>query len=304
MAVGDEQRLTQVLLNLVGNAIKFTDTGEVRITAKAVNGHFNVTVADIPPTEQTRIFEQFHQVDSSLTKAKGGTGMGLAIAKQIVEMHGGRIWVESTLGKGSTFQMELPVRAQDAGTTTSRCTFLSSKIRICAGSCAMIFGGSCRCDLRHSEEQERGARVFPRTQQRVELPMACRNSKSGSMTKRILVVEDQEDLRGVLRDLLTGSGYAVAEAADGQAGVAMAKSERPGLILMDIQLPVMNGYEATRQIKADPGLEATPIIAVSSFAMKGDEEKARASGCDHYVTKPYSPLQLLRVIRGFLGDQA
>jgi len=118
VAVGDEQRLTQVLLNLVGNAIKFTDTGEVRITAKAVNGHFNVTVADIPPTEQTRIFEQFHQVDSSLTKAKGGTGLGLAIAKQIVEMHGGRIWVESTLGKGSTFQMELPVRAQDAGTTT------------------------------------------------------------------------------------------------------------------------------------------------------------------------------------------
>jgi signal transduction histidine kinase len=115
IGLGDEQRLTQVLLNLVGNAIKFTDRGEVLVTAKAVNGHFNVTVADtgpgIPPAEQTRIFEQFHQVDSSLTKAKGGTGLGLAIAKQIVEMHGGRIWVESTLGKGSTFQMELPTRA-------------------------------------------------------------------------------------------------------------------------------------------------------------------------------------------------
>jgi signal transduction histidine kinase len=115
IGLGDEQRLTQVLLNLVGNAIKFTDAGEVSVTAKAVNGHFNVTVADtgpgIPPAEQTRIFEQFHQVDSSLTKAKGGTGLGLAIAKQIVEMHGGRIWVESTLGKGSTFQMELPTRA-------------------------------------------------------------------------------------------------------------------------------------------------------------------------------------------------
>jgi signal transduction histidine kinase len=115
IGLGDEQRLTQVLLNLVGNAIKFTDAGEVRVTAKAVSGYFNVTVADtgpgIPPAEQTRIFEQFHQVDSSLTKAKGGTGLGLAIAKQIVEMHGGRIWVESTLGKGSTFEMELPTRA-------------------------------------------------------------------------------------------------------------------------------------------------------------------------------------------------
>jgi signal transduction histidine kinase len=106
IGLGDEQRLTQVLLNLVGNAIKFTDAGEVRVTAKSVNGNFAVSVADtgpgIPEQEQTRIFEHFHQVDSSLTKAKGGTGLGLAIAKQIVEMHGGRIWVESTLGNGST----------------------------------------------------------------------------------------------------------------------------------------------------------------------------------------------------------
>ena len=116
IGLGDEQRLTQVLLNLVGNAIKFTDVGEVRVSAKAVNGQFNVSVTDtgpgIPVEHQALIFEQFHQVDSSNTKAKSGTGLGLAIAKQIVEMHGGRIWVESTLGKGSTFQMELPTRAQ------------------------------------------------------------------------------------------------------------------------------------------------------------------------------------------------
>jgi signal transduction histidine kinase len=116
IGLGDEQRLTQVLLNLVGNAIKFTDAGEMRVTAKAVNGNFAVSVADtgpgIPEQERTRIFEQFHQIDSSNTKAKGGTGLGLAIAKQIVEMHGGRIWVESTLGRGSTFLMELPTRAE------------------------------------------------------------------------------------------------------------------------------------------------------------------------------------------------
>jgi two-component system, cell cycle response regulator DivK len=123
------------------------------------------------------------------------------------------------------------------------------------------------------------------------------------MTKCILVVEDQEDLRGILRDLLTGSGYDVAEAADGQEALAKAKSVRPDLILMDIQLPVIDGYEATRQIKTDPNFKTTTIIAVSSFAMKGDEEKARASGCDHYVTKPYSPLQLLRVIQGYLDEK-
>src|SRR6266446_1524533 len=123
------------------------------------------------------------------------------------------------------------------------------------------------------------------------------------MSKRILIVEDQEDLRAILRDFLRASGYDTVEAVDGGEGVAKAKSERPDLILMDIQLPVIDGYEATRQIKADPNLKATPIIAVSSYAMKGDEEKARASGCDHYVTKPHSPLQLLRLIRGFLGDK-
>jgi two-component system, cell cycle response regulator DivK len=121
--------------------------------------------------------------------------------------------------------------------------------------------------------------------------------------KRILVVEDQEDLRGVLRDLLTGSGYEMIDAPDGEAGVATAKAEKPDLILMDIQMPVLDGYEATRQIKADPALAATPVIAVSSFAMKGDEEKARSAGCDHYVTKPYSPIQLLRIIRGSLAEK-
>ena len=113
--LGDEQRLTQVLLNLVGNAIKFTDAGEVRIGASVADGRFTVAVSDtgpgIPPEERDKVFEKFHQIDNSSTRTKGGTGLGLAIAKDIVEMHGGRIWVESTLGKGATFRMELPVRA-------------------------------------------------------------------------------------------------------------------------------------------------------------------------------------------------
>jgi two-component system, cell cycle response regulator DivK len=122
------------------------------------------------------------------------------------------------------------------------------------------------------------------------------------MSKRILIVEDQEDLRAILRDFLRASGYDTVEAVDGGEGVTQARSTQPDLILMDIQLPVFDGYEATRQIKADPALNATPVIAVSSFAMKGDEEKARASGCDGYVTKPYSPVKLLRVIRDYLGE--
>jgi signal transduction histidine kinase/HAMP domain-containing protein len=116
---GDERRITQVLLNLVGNAIKFTDAGEVRIAVTKVNGVFAVTIADtgpgIPDAERGRIFQEFHQVDSSVTKKKGGTGLGLAIAKRIVELHGGRLWVESELGRGSTFHLELPIRAEQRG---------------------------------------------------------------------------------------------------------------------------------------------------------------------------------------------
>ena len=116
---GDERRLTQVLLNLVGNAIKFTDEGAIRIAATATNGIFAVEVADtgpgIPESERGRIFEEFHQVDSSNTKKKGGTGLGLAIAKRIIELHRGRIWVESEVGRGSTFHFEVPVRAEQRG---------------------------------------------------------------------------------------------------------------------------------------------------------------------------------------------
>jgi two-component system, cell cycle response regulator DivK len=120
------------------------------------------------------------------------------------------------------------------------------------------------------------------------------------MSKRILVVEDQEDNRQILRDLLSSAGYEMTEARDGEAGVNAAKEQHPDLILMDIQLPLMDGHEATRRIKADPELKNIPIIVVTSYALSGDNSKARAAGCDAYITKPYSPRQLLAKIREFL----
>lgn len=120
------------------------------------------------------------------------------------------------------------------------------------------------------------------------------------MSKKILVVEDQEDNRQILRDLLASAGFMMVEAGDGAAGVEAAAAERPDLILMDIQLPVMDGYEATRRIKADPALKSIPVIVVTSYALSGDEDKARAAGCDGYVTKPYSPRQLLAKVREYL----
>ena len=118
--------------------------------------------------------------------------------------------------------------------------------------------------------------------------------------RTILVVEDQEDNRTILRDLLNHAGFDVLEAVTGEEGVRAAEAHRPDLILMDIQLPLLDGYEATRQIKAQPELRAIPIVAVTSYALSGDEEKARAAGCDGYITKPFSPRQLLATVRSYL----
>ena len=239
---GDGRRLTQVLINLVGNAIKFTDAGEVVIKAAATDGSFHLSVRDTGPgisaADQAKLFQEFQQADNAITRKKGGTGLGLAISKRIVEMHGGKIWVESQVGQGSTFSFTVPVRVEQ--------------------------------------------------------------QVADGMSKRILVVEDQEDNRQIIRDMLTFTDYEIMEAESGEQALEAVAKQRPDLILMDIQLPGMDGYEATRRIKADPALRSIPIIAVTSYALSGEEQKARAAGCDEYVPKPYSPRQLLAKIRQYL----
>jgi two-component system, cell cycle response regulator DivK len=124
------------------------------------------------------------------------------------------------------------------------------------------------------------------------------------MSKRVLVVEDQEDNRQILRDLLRSADFEVIEAVDGEAGLVAAATHRPDLILMDIQLPGLDGYEATRRIKADAALRAIPVIAVTSYGLAGDADKALAAGCDAYISKPYSPRQLLAKVREYLSSPA
>lgn len=120
------------------------------------------------------------------------------------------------------------------------------------------------------------------------------------VNRRILVVEDQEDNRRILRDLLTSRGYDLVEAGDGVQALAAAEDGHPALILMDVQLPLLDGYEVTRRLKANPALRTIPIIVVTSYALSGDESKARAAGCNGYVSKPYSARQLLAKIQEYV----
>jgi two-component system, cell cycle response regulator DivK len=123
------------------------------------------------------------------------------------------------------------------------------------------------------------------------------------MSQRILIIEDQEDNRRILRDLLQSVGFELFEATTGEEGVRLAETAHPDLILMDVQMPVLDGYEATRQIKAQTGLRNVPIIVVTSYALSGDDAKAKAAGADAYVAKPFSPRRLLATIREFLPQQ-
>lgn len=122
------------------------------------------------------------------------------------------------------------------------------------------------------------------------------------MTQRILIVEDHEVNRRILRDLLMSAGYELAEATTGEDGINLAENYHPDLILMDIHLPGIDGYDTTRRIKSNPALHHVPIIAVTSYALSGDEEKAQQAGCESYISKPFSPRAVLEKIREFLGE--
>jgi len=122
------------------------------------------------------------------------------------------------------------------------------------------------------------------------------------MSRRVLVIEDQEDNRQIMQDMLSHAGYEVLQATNGVDGVAMAENEKPDLILMDVMLPGIDGYEATRRIKAMPAMAQVPIFAVTSYAMDGEQQKALAAGCDEYFSKPFSPRAILARIRDYFDE--
>ena len=290
MIAGDPGRIRQILLNLIGNAVKFTDTGEIRVMATVTSverePRLRFSVADtgpgIHPDEQTRIFGEFYQADVSLTRAHGGTGLGLAITEQLVTLMGGQIGFDSTWGEGSEFWVELPLLT--AGDETSPNEVPAPAARSVVGNEA--------------------ARL-----QRLTNPLASASAPETEATEyplpntydlRVLVAEDSEVNQFIIRELLAKWGIEIEVAANGVEAVEAFRHSAFDLILMDIQMPEMDGLEATRQIRALQSEEALHtscvIVGLSAHAMSGDRERYMAEGMVDYLTKPIRTEALQEVL--------
>ncbi|MFM7705171.1 MAG: ATP-binding protein, partial [Rubrivivax sp.] len=268
---GDPTRVRQVLLNLLSNAVKFTDKGRVDLVlgCDALGSEqpwLHLAVKDsgigISPAMHEGIFEAFVQEDASTTRRYGGSGLGLSISKRLVELMGGRIWVESTPGKGSVFHVTLPLL----------------------------------------EPQWPQASVEAPTEFPVTAP-APRANVAGD-APNILVVEDNPANQKLLTWLLERQGYRVSLAQDGAQAVQLFSRQPFQAVLMDVQMPIMSGLEATRlmrEMELSRGSPRTPIIAVTANAILGDREECLAAGMDDWLAKPFRAAQLREKVEAWVA---
>ena len=256
--LGDALRIRQVLANLLGNAVKFTAQGEVKLAvSRPAPGRLRFAVSDtgigLSAAQQQQLFQAFSQADVSTTREYGGTGLGLAISKQLVELMGGRIGVESAPGRGSCFHFD-----------------------IAAEACAAPVAAEPRGNADAGRE-----------------PLAVLRGR------RVLLVEDNAINREIALRIIEMEGLRVELAEDGQQALDQFRASRPDLILMDIQMPVMDGYEAARRIRElDPDV---PIIALTANAFLEDIDKTRAAGMNAHLTKPFEIDAIQATLRQFLA---
>ncbi|MEI8042036.1 MAG: PAS domain S-box protein [Verrucomicrobiota bacterium] len=270
---GDSGRLRQVLMNLVGNSIKFTDRGSVtirvrRLPSEDATVHLRFDVQDtgigISAEDQARLFQPFTQAESSDSRRRGGTGLGLAICKQIVELMGGRIGIESKLGQGSTFWFEL-----------------SPKV---------------------AEPPGPGSLTAETGQAALELPAPAPTTSALATPLRILVAEDHKTNRRLVMFMLESLGQHAEFAINGIEAVNAWEKSGYDIILMDCQMPEMDGFDATQEIRRreaarhPDGRNRVRIIALTANALKGDRDRCLAAGMDDYMTKPFTLEQLRKVL--------
>ena len=259
--VGDERRLKQMLINLLSNAVKFTpDGGSIRVSTRLTEDGSSVefAVADsgigISPEDLTKLFQSFVQLDSSLSREYSGTGLGLALVRKMAEMHGGTVGVTSQLGEGSRFSFTLPLDP----------SWIANEEHV---STPATVPASIIRENRHGTRPARGA---------------------ADRALRVLIAEDNEMNIITIKDYLIKHGFQLTIAPNGAEAIRLAGEVRPDIILMDVQMPVMDGVEATRTIRCDRDLANIPIIMLTALAMAGDRERCLDAGADEYLAKPFS----------------
>lgn len=274
--VGDKDRLIQVVINLISNAVKFTDEGSVTCRVQRVNSHLQISIIDtglgISKSDQPKVFERFRQVGDTLTDKPQGTGLGLPICRQIVEHHGGQIWVESELGKGSTFAFTLPLTPE-------------------------MSNGD-------------GPSITPDEEQGINIDTLVRELEAQGVTslpaalkgaKKILVVDDEPNIRELLRQELEVKGYEVHEARDGLEAIAQAKKIRPDLITLDVMMPRIDGFDVAAVLKSDLQTAKIPIIILSIVQ---DQARGYRIGIDRYLKKPIDADALINEVESLLSQKS
>lgn len=253
---GDPTRIRQILVNLIGNALKFTEQGRVTVQCQwqALDHEllwFTCTVRDsgigIPAESLERMFDAFQQADSSISRRYGGTGLGLPIARTLAERMGGTLRAQSEEGQGSVFTLEIP---------------LALSTQVPAALAPRLPGGNGHGEGRH-----------------------------------VLLVEDNPVNQTVIEAMLRSLGFAISIASDGAQAIRSAESLKFDLILMDCRLPIVDGYEATRQIRQLPGCDQLPIVALTANALQGDREACLAAGMNDYLAKPFKRVDLQQILQ-------
>ncbi len=272
---GDKDRLIQVVINLISNAVKFTEKGSITCRVKHDHQSITVSVVDqgvgISESDQPKVFEKFKQVGDTLTDKPQGTGLGLPISREIIEHHGGRIWVESELGKGSTFSFTLPIQKTTEADNKAPIPSINFEV------------------------------LVEQLKKRVTFDRQSEDQNTEGVSKKILVIDDDPSIRSLLRQELEAKGYVVYEADNGQTALSKVREVRPDLITLDIIMQGINGYDVASILKSDPVTLDIPIIIVSVL---DDKNQGFHLGIDSYVTKPVDMAILLREVDLLLTNKS